>query len=119
MIREGYESFADRLLEERRAASLPPFTYQALLRAEAHARQEIQRFLNAAAGCFPAGESRVFGPMPALMEKVAGRYRMYLLIQAGSRSELHRQIDAWCPVLRSLPASRRVRWVLDVDPQEL
>jgi len=119
LIGEGYDVFARRLLEERRLAALPPFTYQALLRAEAHAREDVMRFLRAASGCFPEGASQVFGPMPALMEKVGGRYRMYLLIQAESRSELHRQIDIWCAPLHALPSGRKVRWVLDVDPQEL
>jgi primosomal protein N' (replication factor Y) len=119
LIREGYEVFADRLLEERGLAQLPPLTYQALLRAEAHAREDVLRYLRAAASTFPAGEGRVFGPMPAIMEKVGGRYRMYLMIQASSRAELHRQIDAWCASLRTLPSGRKVRWALDVDPQEL
>jgi primosomal protein N' len=44
---------------------------------------------------------------------------MYLMVQARSRTELHRQIDAWCGPLRALPSGRKVRWVLDVDPQEL
>jgi len=119
LIRDGYEVFADRLLEERRTTELPPVTFQALLRAEAHARDDVMRFLRAAARCFPAGESRVFGPLPAIMEKVGGRYRMYLMVQASSRTELHRQIDAWCGSLRDMPSGRKVRWVLDVDPQEL
>lgn len=119
LIREGYEVFADRLLEDRGLAQLPPLTYQTLLRAEAHAREDVQQFLRAAAGCFPAGGSRVFGPMPAIMEKVGGRFRMYLMVQACSRAELHRQLDDWGTRLRALPSSRKVRWVLDVDPQEL
>jgi primosomal protein N' (replication factor Y) len=100
-------------------ARLPPLSYQALLRAEAHARENVQEYLHAAAGCFPAGESRVFGPMPAIMEKVSGRYRMYLMIQSDTRAELHRQIDAWQDPLRTLPSGRKVRWMIDIDPQEL
>jgi primosomal protein N' len=57
--------------------------------------------------------------MPAIMEKVAGRYRMYLLTQANSRLGLHRQLDAWLEPLRGLAAGRKVRWVMDVDPQDL
>lgn len=119
LIQHGYEVFADWLLEERRLAQLPPLTYQVLLRAEAHAREDVERFLRAAAGCFPAGESRVFGPMPAIMEKVAGRFRMYLMIHGTARAELHHQIDAWLGPLQVLPSGRKVRWVIDIDPQEL
>ncbi|HLF30324.1 MAG TPA: primosomal protein N' [Xanthomonadales bacterium] len=119
LINQGYEVFARHLLEERRQTHLPPVSFQALLRAEAHSRDDVEQFLHAAAACFPAGESSVFGPMPAIMEKVSGRYRMYLMIQGDARPELHRQIDAWMGPLRSLPARRKVRWALDIDPQEL
>jgi primosomal protein N' (replication factor Y) len=119
LINHGYEVFADSLLNERRQAGLPPVTFQALLRAAAHGRDDVENFLRAAAGSFPAGESKVFGPMPAIMEKVAGRYRMYLMIQGSSRTELHRQVDAWLGSLRAMPSARKVRWVMDVDPQEL
>jgi primosomal protein N' (replication factor Y) len=119
LVNHGYEAFADCLLEERRLAGLPPVTCQALLRAEAHARADVEQFLRAAASCFPAGEASVFGPMPAIMEKVAGRYRMYLMLQGKTRSGLHRQIDAWLAPLRALREARKVRWVIDIDPQEL
>jgi len=119
LINEGYEAFAGRLLEERRQAQLPPLTHQALLRADAHAREDVERYLRAAARCFPAGEGKLFGPMPAIKEKVAGRYRMYLMIQGNARAELHRQLDAWLAALRALPSGRKVRWAMDVDPQDL
>ncbi len=32
---------------------------------------------------------------------------------------LHRQIEAWLPLVRDLPQARKVRWSVDVDPQEL
>jgi primosomal protein N' (replication factor Y) len=57
--------------------------------------------------------------MPAIMERMGGRSRMYLMLQAGRRAELHGQIDQWLPKLRDLKSSRRVRWSIDVDPQEL
>ncbi|HMB58410.1 MAG TPA: helicase-related protein, partial [Xanthomonadales bacterium] len=119
LINEGYEPFAQAQLEERVQAQLPPATYQALVRADAHQRDDVERFLKAAKGCFPAGKASLFGPMPAIMEKVAGRYRMYLLVQARARSELHRQLDTWLDELRGLPAGRKVRWAIDVDPQDL
>ncbi len=119
LISRGYEDFASSLLEERRRAQLPPLTFQALLRAEALVRKDVEQFLSTAALGFPEGETRVFGPMPAIKEKVAGRYRMYLLLQSATRACLHRQIDLWLPLLQALPQGRKVRWAIDVDPQEL
>jgi primosomal protein N' (replication factor Y) len=44
---------------------------------------------------------------------------MYLMVQGRKRAELHRQLDTWLAALRTLPSGRKVRWMLDVDPQEL
>lgn len=119
LIQQGYESYANWLLQDRHRTRLPPVTFQALLRANAHRKEEVEGFLRHAVKVFPPGESQLFGPLPAIMERVAGRYRMYVLIQAHSRPALHRQIDAWLEPLRRLPAGRKVRWAIDVDPQEL
>ena len=119
LLREGYEAYARWLLRERSLAGLPPCGFQALLRADAHERDHVRQFLNEAAGCFPAGQARLFGPLPAIMERVGGRTRMYLVLQSAERSGLHAQLDAWLPGVRALPSARRVRWSIDVDPQEL
>lgn len=119
LLKQGYEAYARWLLDERRLAGLPPMSYQALLRAEAHDRSVTERFLKQAAGVFPTGGTRLFGPMPAIMERLGGRSRMYLILQAGSRNELHGQIDPWLPRLRELKSGRKVRWAIDLDPQEL
>jgi primosomal protein N' (replication factor Y) len=119
LLSQGYEAYARWLLEERELAGLPPVAYQALLRADAHERVRVERFLHEAAAAFPAGGTRLFGPMPAIMERLGGRSRMYLLLQAGNRAELHGQVDAWLPRLRELKTGRQVRWAIDMDPQEL
>jgi primosomal protein N' (replication factor Y) len=119
LIKQGYEAYAGWLLAERQAARLPPRSFQALLRAEAHARDQVETFLRQAARDFPPGGSAVFGPMPAIMERVGGRYRMYLMVQGDNRPELHRQIDQWLAGLRASRLGRKVRWALDIDPQEL
>jgi len=119
LLSQGYEAYARWLLDERQLAGLPPAGYQALLRAEAHERSLAEHFLDDAARAFPPGETRVYGPMPAIMERVGGRSRMYLVVQGASRSALHRQVDGWLPGLRKLPSARKVRWAIDIDPQEL
>jgi primosomal protein N' (replication factor Y) len=123
LLSQGYEAYARWLLDERRLAGLPPFGYQALLRADALERAGVEGFLREAAAAFPAAvpacSTRLFGPMPAIMERLGGRSRMYLLLQADNRAELHGRIDAWLPRLRELKGGRRVRWAIDMDPQEL
>ncbi len=122
LIRDGYQAFARALLEERRQAELPPYTSMALMRAEATEREAPQAFLAEArqkAEHKGASHVQLLGPVPAPMERRAGRYRAQLLIQASQRSHLHELLDAWLPELEGLPAARKVRWSLDVDPMEL
>ena len=97
---------------------MPPFSYQAVLRAEAVDRAPVQEFLNSARKGFAGRNCSIHGPYPALMERKGGRVRWYLLVQANSRADLQNMLDGWLPVVRALPQSRQVRWAVDVDPQE-
>ncbi|MCC7257823.1 MAG: primosomal protein N' [Gammaproteobacteria bacterium] len=122
LVREGYERFAEAALAERQAAGWPPFSYLALLRAEAPAREAALAFLTQAR---EAGEAldqrgvRLAGPAPAPMEKRAGRHRAQLLVETTTRPRLQRFLAAWRERLDALPAAGRTRWSLDVDPVEL
>ncbi len=122
LVHQGYNAFAQICLDERRDAQLPPFSYQALLRAESPSAEESLRFLEdatAQAKAFDARGIEFWGPVPAPMERRAGRLRAQLLIQADHRSILHKLLSQWIPVLCKLKRSRRVRWSIDVDPQEM
>jgi primosomal protein N' (replication factor Y) len=57
--------------------------------------------------------------MPAIMERMDGRSRMYLVLLADNRADLHGQIDRWLPLIRQTRLARKIRWSVDVDPQEL
>jgi primosomal protein N' (replication factor Y) len=59
------------------------------------------------------------GPIPAPMEVRAGRYRAHLLVQSNLRPPLTVFLDAWLTRVRALRGVARVRWSLDVDPQEM
>lgn len=61
----------------------------------------------------------LLGPVPAPMERRAGRYRAQLLLQANARAPLHRLLNQWLLLLEQMPSGRQVRWSLDVDPVDL
>ncbi|MCU9947175.1 primosomal protein N' [Pseudomonas sp. PDM13] len=126
LTEEGYFAFAEQALSERRAAGLPPFAHLALLRAEAHKPGQAEEFLDAA--CAEAehllaeqGLSGIelLGPVPAPMERRAGKHRAQLLVQANARATLHRLLTPWSLALEQLPGGRSVRWSLDIDPIDL
>jgi primosomal protein N' (replication factor Y) len=118
LLSSGYEAFAGDLSRDRQAACLPPFSYQTLLRSDAHDKDDVRTFLHQAKQCFPIGESQIYGPFPAMMERRSGRTRWYLLAQANNRLALHRQLDEWVLKFKKLPSARKVRWAVDVDPQD-
>jgi primosomal protein N' (replication factor Y) len=118
LIRSGYPAFAKLLLEERRLAGLPPFSYQATLRAECAERDRILEFLGEAKQAWPGEEGELFGPFPAMMERRAGRLRWYLLAQSEQRPRLQGCVERWLERVRDLKSGRKVRWTIDIDPQE-
>lgn len=126
LTEQGYFAFAEQALSERRSAGLPPFCHLALLRAEAHKPGQAEDFLDQA--CTEAelqleelklSGIELLGPVPAPMERRAGRYRAQLLLQGNARAPLHRLLNSWLGALEQMPSGRAVRWSLDVDPIDL
>jgi len=115
-----YHGFARMALAERAAAGLPPFSALTLLRAEARHRERVTEFLGAArelARRWPGPE--VLGPAAAPMERLAGNYRGQLLVSAADRAVMATFLEPWVPAIEALDAARRVRWSIDVDPQDI
>jgi primosomal protein N' (replication factor Y) len=122
LLHSGYPGFARAALAEREAAGLPPFSHMALLRAEAAGREEPMRMLEAVRdGVSIVETSRVrqLGPVPAAMERRAGRFRAQLMAVAPRRGELEPVIDQWLAGLQGPGKGRRVRWSLDIDPTDV
>ena len=119
LVRSGYRQFAAAALRERAATQLPPFSYQALLRASAREMAVAQKFLQGAARLVEGHEVSVWGPVAAPMARRAGRERAQLLLQATRREPLHRTLAALVVALQDRPSDKRVRWSLDVDPIDL
>lgn len=122
LIEQGYAAYAEAALDERRQAELPPYSHLALLRAESSAARAALEFLGEAhelAMSLQGPEVLLLGPVPAPMEKRAGRYRAQLLLQARRRAELHALLEPWLVQLEKSRLGRKVRWSLDVDPGEM
>lgn len=122
LVEHGYRAFVEAALAERRAAGWPPYARLALLTSAATRRETALAFLtDARAACEPllAPGVECLGPVPAVMERRAGRYRCQLLVRSSSRRALQRMLEPWRRRLEALPSARRTRWALDVDPIEL
>lgn len=121
LISDGYDRFAERALAERQVAELPPFVPMALIRAEAPSAQAPLKFLRELRASAALPESAgldILGPIPAAMEKKAGRYRAQLMLTASSRKRLAASVKALIVASETTPAARSVRWSIDIDPQD-
>ena len=122
--RHDFAGFAAQQLQEREQAGLPPFSFQALLRAEARTQQAAQDFLNAAKAL---GEARlatdaevlsVYPAVPMSMQRVANVERAQMLVESHSRKHLQQFLAAWQEDLQQLRTQHKavLRWAIDVDP---
>jgi primosomal protein N' (replication factor Y) len=123
LVRHDYAAFAAQQLLERKSAAMPPFSYQALLRAEGRSQETVQAFLDAAAAVMQtelepelAQHVTLYPAVPMPMQRVANVERAQMLVESQSRFALQRLLTAWQPYLRELKAVGVLRWALDVDP---
>jgi len=122
LIKHGYNYFCNSLLQDRNHSSLPPYSHMVFLRTEAHNANDAKHFINDAAmqlNQLTNNKLLLFGPIPALIEKRSGRYRYQLIIQSQSRKALHTYLDRWLDKIESSKSAKKVRWSLDVDPQDM
>ncbi|WP_130536409.1 primosomal protein N' [Thiomicrorhabdus indica] len=131
LITEGYAQVAKTLLQERQLAQLPPFAYQILIRAEANDESLVREFLWAIKAGLElalqpkiqsektASSFHVWGPIAAPMLRRQGRFRYQLMLNSPSRKLLHQLLSAIEPAIYKSPLTRKVRWSIDVDPQEM
>jgi primosomal protein N' (replication factor Y) (superfamily II helicase) len=120
IIQNGYASFARSALHERQQTRLPPFQHLSLFSAEAHQSEICQHWLQQLADSarqFP--ELQLLGPIPAPLERRAGKYRWQLQLYSSARAAMHQALEVLLQDIASWPASRKVKWQLDVDPTDL
>ena len=117
LARHDFDGFARGLLGEREQAGLPPFLYQAILRAEARTLQAALDFLGEAAVCVEHAGIIINDPIPMTITRVANMDRAQLLVESSSRPALQAFLKQWMAALRESKA--RVKWTLEVDPTDI
>jgi len=124
LLNKGYQPLAQQLLSHRQQSLLPPFSALAIIRAESSNPQLSIEFLNLARRLcerptVPSLEVELLGPLPALMEKRSGRYRFILQITSATRGTLQQLLSKVVTQLEIEKQGSKIRWSIDVDPQEL
>ena len=123
-----YPAFAQSQLVEREQAGMPPFSFQALVRADARTQEAAQAFLNAASLAsldvpeLAAWRAHVmlYPAVPMSIARVANVERAQMLLESASRTALQRFLSGWQATLhatRGRPECKGLlRWAVDVDP---
>ena len=120
LLANGYQAFAKETLQLRHSMGLPPFTFQALFKAQARHSDLAENCLSQIADFFQSKQItglQMLGPMPAPFSKKAGQYRWQLLLQHPSRMTLQKALREYQQA--ELEKNSQVRLILDVDPQDL
>ena len=127
-----YPAFAEQQLMERQKAGMPPFSAQALVRAEARTQEAAQAFLNLARQAALIDMAQwpgwdvileqvfVYPAVPMSIQRVANVERAQMLVESPSRAALQKFLVAWHEVLHGTRAAPEckglIRWAVDVDP---
>ncbi len=119
-VKQDFAGYAETLLNERRVAVFPPFTYQALLRMEAVQADVAAGFSKRAKFIADKLNSNVtvYQPVAANIQRIAGKTRYQIVVQSESRGQLQNFLRDWSTRLSAL-TERKVRWSIDVDPIEV
>ena len=117
---QDYAAYAQGLLHEREIAQFPPYEILALIKAEANDYALVQQFLQFAADTARelGSDALVYDPVRPQMERLKGMERGQLLFQAATRQALQMVLRQLTPQLRAHPLGNKIRWAVDVDPQE-
>jgi len=126
LVHQGYNAFAQQELTSRKQSGLPPLGHMALFHAQAKDASQAFALLHWLGQQIqdprlqPLTKSLLmFGPMPAFMARRAHYYRAQLQLQHPSRKLLQQLVQQLCQLLDQHPPARKIRWSLDIDPQEL
>lgn len=115
LLKQGYEAFAKALLQERRDAQLPPYSYMAKVVVEAKTAQDAERYARITQQNVPTPAGlRCVGPMPAVMEKRASWYAYEIILMTVKRPLLHHTLHDFERYLSQQRWGNKAKWSLQL-----
>ena len=118
--KHDFAGFADHQLKEREQALMPPFSFQALVRAEARTQEVALAFLQMASeGAVDMqafARVTIYPPVPMQVQRIANVERAQMLVESSSRAALQSFLSECQAVLHGAKVRGLIRWAVDVDP---
>ncbi len=126
LIRHDVDGFLAFTASEREEAKLPPYSYQALIHAEAKNLEKAIEFLRELKGRIKnrgmiTKELKVYDPVPKPVMRVAGSERAQLVVESVNRKALQEALEIIDQDLRQdsqgrITKTSRIRWLIERDP---
>lgn len=126
LLRHDVDGFLAFTANEREESALPPFSYQALIHAEAKSLEKAIQFLNVLKGRIKSRgiitrALKVYDPVPKPVMRVAGSERAQLVIESTNRKVLQEALEMIDYDLRQdsqgrISKTSRIRWLIERDP---
>ncbi|HXV74219.1 MAG TPA: primosomal protein N', partial [Sphingomonadales bacterium] len=114
LLSSDKEAFIKRDLDQRRLYAMPPFGRLAAVLVTGDSPSPVEGVARALARAFPKTPGVVlFGPAPAPLARLKGRFRYRLLLKGPRERALQPLIREWLAGVR-IPSNVRVK--ADVDP---
>ncbi|WP_111980350.1 primosomal protein N' [Algibacillus agarilyticus] len=120
-----YDAVLQYLLHERQAMLLPPFQHWVVLRIDAHQSGLVVEFCRQVAELIRPylashyTDVQMIPAFPAAQEKRAGKYRYLMVFESKQRNQLNAMMLQLCQLIEKQKGMSQVRWIIDVDPQEV
>lgn len=104
-------------LEQRECAHMPPFSRLVGIIVSGREEAEVIHVAKALGRSAPHGDRvDVFGPAPAPLARLRGKYRYRLLVRSDKAIDIQKTVQAWVEGVKT-PSTVRVQ--IDIDPQSL
>ena len=115
LVAGRHQEFLALEQQRRKAEGLPPFGSMAAVILSSKNAELVERTAHRLAQTAPKQPKglEVFGPAPALLERINGYYRWRLLAKSNHRIPLGEPMARW---LAQTPPPAAVRWKIDIDP---
>ncbi len=113
------EGFIKYEMNNRESGKMPPFAKMAAIILTGKNEAQVAELAKQLVAIAPKNNAdnlllKILGPAPALMSKVAGKYRYRILIIADKKFNLQKYLSMWLGLIK-IPSSCHVK--VDIDPQ--
>lgn len=117
LVNNGYQHFSYFALRERQHMALPPYTHQAIVRAESESLNKVERLLQDLVVYLQhLSDVQLVGPLPAHPAMIQKRHRQLISVMMASRPRLNHIMHQVRAFLAQHAMGQQVRWSLNIDP---